>query len=137
MRAKNLALLARHQLASIVATAVDFSTMVLAVEVAGLSAVWGTVIGAFHGGVANFLANRYWTFSREGSLESSPVDQGAKYVIVSACSLLWNALGEHLLVRVGLHYVIARVLVAVSVGLLWNYPLHRGVVFAVGSKNKS
>jgi hypothetical protein len=49
--------------------------------------------------------------------------------MVAGASLGLNDLGEFLLVRAGLGYVVARVVVAVTVSNLWNYPLHKFFVF--------
>ena len=46
-----------------------------------------------------------------------------------------NALGEYgLHDRLGLHYFLARAIVAVAVSLLWNFPMHRYFVFRSTSK---
>lgn len=119
--------LGRHQAASLAATAADFSAMVALVELAGLSPVPAAALGAATGAVVNFLLNRRWVFR----VAHEPAGgQALRYSLVSAASAGWNALGEHLLFKVlGLHYVLARVLVSVAVGLGWNFPLQRAWVF--------
>jgi len=126
-RKKTIALLGKHQLASIVATVVDYSMMIVMVSVVGLTAVEGTVIGAACGATANFTMGRYFTFrASQGRAEG----QAFRYVLVSAASLGWNALGEHLLaVVLGLNYVIARLITGTIVSFAWNYPLQRYFVF--------
>jgi putative flippase GtrA len=126
-RLPTILLLGKHQLASIVATAVDYSMMIIMVSVVGLTAVEGTVIGAATGASVNFTMGRYFTFrASHGRAEG----QAFRYVLVSAASLGWNALGEHLLaVVLGLHYVIARLITGTLVSFLWNYPLQRYFVF--------
>lgn len=120
-------LLGRHQAASFAATAADFGAMVSLVELAGLSPVVAAAAGALVGAGLNFYLNRRWVFRVE---HEPAAGQALRYALVSAASAGWNALGEHLLFRVlGLHYVIARVLVSVTVGLGWNFPLQRGWVF--------
>lgn len=120
-------LLGRHQVASFVATAADFGAMVALVELAGLSPVVAAALGALVGAGLNFYLNRWWVFRVE---REPALGQAARYALVSAASAGWNALGEHLLFKVlGLHYVLARVLVSVTVGLGWNFPLQRGWVF--------
>lgn len=119
--------IARHQAASVVATAVDFGVMILAVSVLGLSPVSGTVLGAFSGALANFSLGRHWTFE---ATHAPAGGQAVRYAVVSGASLALNALGEHVLAGIlGVQYVVARALVAVTVSLAWNYPLQRFFVF--------
>jgi len=117
----------RFHVAALIATAVDFGTMILVVEAFHGSSVLGTVVGAAAGAVTNFLLGRFWTYRRE---DAALGGQALRYALVAAGSLLLNALGEYLLaVRLGLGYVLARTLVAVAVSNLWNFPLQSLVVF--------
>jgi putative flippase GtrA len=119
--------LGRHQLGAIAATAVDFGAMIALVEGATASPVLATAIGATSGGVTNFLLGRAWIFRRHSGHWAT---QAARYAFVSAASAGLNTLGEHLahdLAR--LHYLLARVLVALVVSLLWNFPMQRWFVF--------
>jgi putative flippase GtrA len=120
----------RHQLASLGATAVDFSVMIACVRWLDWTPVSGTVAGATCGAVTNFALHRHWTFTDH----ASPLPgQWLRYAAVSAASLGWNVLGEWLLAMVaGVPYVAARALIAAVVGGLWNFPMHRYVVFPVG-----
>ena len=119
--------LLRFHVVGLVTTLVDFATMIVLVEVAGLTPVASTALGALAGAVTNFLLGRFWTFS--------PTSLGARrqaqrYVVVSAVSLGLNVFGEFLLHEVlGIGYLLARVLVAISVSLGWNFPLQRRYVF--------
>ncbi|MBK6532465.1 MAG: GtrA family protein [Deltaproteobacteria bacterium] len=119
--------LGRHQLGSIGATVVDFGTLTLLVERFGLHPVSATALGALAGAVFNFTLARRWIFrDHNGSLGV----QALRYALVSGASLGLNTLGEYLLsTRMGFHYLGARVVVAVAVSLLWNFPMHRRVVF--------
>lgn len=121
-------LLGRHQIASIVTTAIDFLTMTLAVELLGLSPVLGTVAGATVGAVTNFQLGRRWIYEAQG--HDTAVNQGARYVLVSGASCGLNALGEYLLFNLlGLYYLAARAIVAVTVSFCWNFPMQRYFVF--------
>jgi putative flippase GtrA len=104
--------------------------MIVLVERVGVSAVTGTVVGASLGAVTNFLLGRGWIFRRHTGRWSG---QAVRYALVSAASAGLNAIGEHLGHDVaGLQYVVARVLVSVAVGLLWNFPMQRWFVFREG-----
>jgi putative flippase GtrA len=122
--------LGRHQTGAAIATAVDFASMILLVERAGFSPVLGTAVGASLGGATNFLLGRSWIFRRQTGHWAG---QALRYASVSAASAGLNALGEHVVHDVArLQYVLARVLVSIAVGLLWNFPMHRWFVFREG-----
>ncbi len=126
-RPKLLGLLGRHQVGALVATAVDFSTMTLLVSGFGLGAVLGTVFGASAGAVTNFSMGRQWIFR---AATGSALPQAGRYAIVSGTSLVLNALGEYALHdRLDLQYQLARVIVAVAVSVLFNFPMQRHFVF--------
>jgi putative flippase GtrA len=122
--------LGRHQIGALVATAVDFGVMIFCVERLGFSPVLATALGATLGALTNFSLGRAWIFR----LHSGKIDeQAARYVLVSAGSSGWNAVGEHVMHDLAhVEYVIARVIVAVSVSLLWNFPMQRRFVFREG-----
>jgi putative flippase GtrA len=122
--------LGRHQMGAAIATAVDFASMILLVERAGFSPVLGTAVGASLGGATNFLLGRSWIFRQQTGHWAGQV---LRYASVSAASAGLNALGEHVVLDLArLQYVVARVLVSMAVGLLWNFPMHRWFVFREG-----
>ena len=128
---RTVTLLSQHQLASLVATGVDYCIMIACVSLFGLSPVLGTVLGALCGGVTSFTLGRRWFFdARAGDVRA----QALRYSLVSLLSLVGNAAGEWLLVRAGVQYVLARVVASTTVGLLWNFPMHRHFVFRPDSE---
>jgi putative flippase GtrA len=97
--------------------------------VSGLGALpaVGTAVGAGLGAIANFVLGRAWIF-RAGSDRAS--SQALRYALVSLASLALNSAAEHALATVlGMHYIAARVLVAIGISLGWNYPMQRYFVF--------
>jgi putative flippase GtrA len=127
-----LGLLGRHQIASLISTAVDFGVMALAVQLIGVPAVPATVLGAGSGAITNFTLGRHWVYAA-GDDQAAP--QVARYAVISAASAGLNALGEYALHdRLRLHYLLARAIVAVAVSLLWNFPMQRYFVFRSTSK---
>lgn len=117
----------RAQLASIAATVVDFGTLFFATEILGVYYVISTGLGAFLGAITNFIVNRFWSFE---ATHVSMGPQAFRYGMVSLGSLGLNMLGvyaftEHL----GLKYGFSKVITALLVGLLFNFPLHRRYVF--------
>ena len=117
----------RHRAGALAATAVDFGIMIGSVEMLHLGPVVSTAAGALCGAITNFLLGRSWIFRRT---DAAARGQAIRYALVSGASLGLNALGEYyLVVRLGVAYVLARVIVATAVGNLWNYPLHKFFVF--------
>jgi putative flippase GtrA len=117
----------RHRAGALVATAVDFGIMIALVELLHLGPVVATVTGALCGSLSNFFLGRTWIFHRT---DARAAGQMVRYAVVSGASLGLNSLGEYyLVVRLGVGYVLARVIVATVVGNLWNYPLHKFFVF--------
>jgi putative flippase GtrA len=127
----SLAVLLRHQAASVVATIVDYSVMIGLVSVAGASPAVGTAFGAASGGGVNFFLGRRWIFR---STQAPPARQAGRYAVVSFGSLVLNTCGMHVLADI-LHYpyVAARLAVSFVVSLLWNFPMQRTFVFGAGA----
>jgi putative flippase GtrA len=117
----------RHQIGAIVATGIDFGTMSVLVSFLGLAAALATAIGAAVGGISNFLLGRHWIFSAG---DGHAGQQARRYVLVSAMSLGLNSGGEYILHdRLGIQYLLARVVVASLVSVGWNYPVQRSFVY--------
>ena len=123
---RTVALVGQHQFSSLVATALDYAVMIACVSLFGLTPVWGTVLGALCGAVTNFTLGRRWVFAAQGG---SVVGQALRYALVSGVSLLGNAGAVWLLGRTGMHYIVARVLGSIVVGIGWNFPMHKFFVF--------
>ena len=127
--------LAKHQAASLIATVVDFGTMIALVELGWLRPALATVVGATCGATSNFWLGRHWTFDATAGRARG---QALRYALVSATSLGLNALGEHVLAeRWKVQYVLARLGVALAVSVLWNFPLQRFFVFAARPESGS
>jgi len=123
--------LIRHQAGAAAATVVDFSVMVALVSCAGAPPAVGTAVGASCGAALNFALGRHWIFRALGGRSTH---QAARYALVSLTSLLLNTGGVQVLAGV-LHvpYVAARVVVALCVSVVWNFPMQRGFVFGKGA----
>jgi putative flippase GtrA len=119
----------RHHAASLIATVADYLVMILFVEVAGLSPVAATPIGAFSGAVTNFTLGRRFTYK---TTEVPAPSQAWRYALVSAGSLGLNTAGEYLFHHLlGIEYVLARMISSVIVSNAWNFPLQRYFVFSL------
>ena len=119
-------LVAKQQTAALLATAVDFAVMTACVGGAGMNPALGTACGALVGTVVGFVLGRRWVFR---ALESTAFGQAWRYVAVSLVSLVANAAGEALLVAAGMHYLAARPIISITVGLGWNLPMQQFFVF--------
>ncbi|MDP9149228.1 MAG: GtrA family protein [Myxococcota bacterium] len=123
--------LRRHQGAALAAGVLDFGAMILGVQELHLRAVSATVLGASLGAVTNFTLGRSWVFRAPSARDHSRVAmQGVRYALTATASAGFNALGEYVFHDVAhVHYLVARIVVAVAVGLLWNFHMQRRFVF--------
>ena len=116
----------RSQVTALLATAVDFGLLLILVEIVGLYYVGAVALAAAAGAVANYVANRMWAFESIGAV---PAEVG-RYVAVSTASLGWNVLLVWAITeQLGIVYLYSKVIVAILVGVLWNYPMHKYWVF--------
>ena len=118
----------RHATTSIMATIVDYMTMIVLVSLAGMRPVPATAIAASAGAVTSFTFSRYFTYH---ATHVAAGHQMWRFILVSGSSLGLNTLGEYLLHdRVGLQYILARVITSLTVSCGWNYPMLRFFVFS-------
>ncbi|HEX7229007.1 MAG TPA: GtrA family protein [Candidatus Binatia bacterium] len=117
----------RSQIAAISATIVDFSSLIFLVEIGHVWYVAATATGAFLGALVNFLLGRHWSFAvKDGAIHG----QVLRYTAVSIGSLVLNSVGVYLLTEdFGIYYALSKLITAILVGLLFNFPLHRRFVF--------
>jgi putative flippase GtrA len=121
----------KAQVSALVATGVDFGTLLLLVEKIHLAYPYGVALGALAGAITNFQMNRHWSFqAASGSVKK----QAFRYALVSAGSLVLNTLGVMLWTEFfQVHYVHSKILTSILVGILFNYPLHRDFVYRSGT----
>jgi putative flippase GtrA len=114
-------------IAALAATVVDFGTLTIWVEVLHQFYPIGVALGAAFGAITNFSLNRHWAFDAA----HAPVGkQAVRYGIVSLGSLCLNTGGVWLVTeKLHLFYMISKIVVALMVGFLFNYPLQRRFVY--------
>ncbi len=117
----------RAQIASAIASVIDFAVLIFSVEGVGIWYVAATAIGAASGAMTNYIINRHWSFrARAEGMRT----QALRYALVSLGSLIINSAGVYMVTELGgAPYVISKVIVSFLVGLLFNFPLHRRFVF--------
>ncbi len=119
--------MSRAQIASLVASTVDYGAIFILTEFFHVWYVIGTAVGALLGAAVNFVINRHWSFQ---ATRGSWRRQAHRYLWVSAGSLVLNTAGVFLVTeKLGLHYAFSVILVSLVVGVLFNYPLHRCYVY--------
>jgi putative flippase GtrA len=115
------------QLASAVATAVDFGLVFGMTELLGVWYVISVAVGAGAGAITNFLMNRHWSFAASHQDWRA---QAGRYALVSTGSLLLNTAGTWAITEwFGVPYAISVIGVSLVVGFAYNYPLQRHYVF--------
>lgn len=117
----------KAQLASLLATGVDLGIFSLLTHFAGAPFVAAGATGTLCGGVTHFMLSRNWVFSaQEGKWEA----QLNRYVFVWIGNFLLNFSGLWLISRyTRLKGLLAKVIVAVTVAVCYNYPLQKRFVF--------
>jgi hypothetical protein len=123
----------KAQLTSLLATGVDFLVTFLLLRWAGLPSTAAAgrvtaygVAGTICGGVTHFMISRHWVFNaREGEWTG----QLNRYLLVWIGNLALNASGLYLLSRAGLAPMLAKVITATTVAIVYNYTLQKRFVF--------
>lgn len=117
----------KAQASSLAATIVDFSTAILLTQVIGVWYISANIAGNVAGGLTNFFVNRQWVFEKEKDAVSL---QAVKYILVWGGNMVLNAGCVWLLVNYKiLDYVWAKIMVAIVIGVTYNYMIQKRFVF--------
>ena len=113
--------------ASVLSSVLDYTVTILLKEWMLVHPVISSIGGTVSGGIFNFFLCRHWVF---GAMDGQMVLQTRRYLITWAGNLLLNAGGVYLLIeQAGMHYLLAKTAIAVTVAVLYNYPLQKHYVF--------
>src|SRR5579872_3093844 len=116
----------KAQIASIIATGVDFGVTFLLLRFTGVFVVACGAAGTLCGGATHFLISRNWVFQAQ---EGRWAAQLNRYVLVWVGNFLLNVSGLWLLTHyTGLNGMLAKVLTAVLVAIGYNYVLQKRFV---------
>ena len=108
-------------------TLLDFATLVLLVELAGLSIPVSTFVAATAGAVVCFLMNKHVAFRDRTKVT---LHQVARFGLVAvAAALLMACAMKIVAVDLRLPYLAAKALCAAIVFVAWTYPAQRRLVF--------
>lgn len=114
-------------LGGVASTTADIAALVLLVEVLALSVPLAAFLASTVGAVVNFVLNKYVAF-RDRTPITLP--QLGRFGIVALATALLMALAMKLVaVELGVPYLIAKLICAASVFVVWTYPAQRRLVF--------
>lgn len=133
MNRKNIIEFGRAQVSSAIATASDFLTTAIVFHLTA-HVMMSAAIGATTGGIVNCAINYKWTFP---GAQRGKKTIAWRFLLVWAFSLILNTFGtdyavalyEWIAPRNLTAVMMCRVVVAVSVALLWNFPMQKKFVF--------
>lgn len=117
----------KAQYSSLISTAADFSVTLFLTQVVGVWYLLSSCTGTVVGGYVNYSLGRNWVFrSKNGPLRV----QLARYIVVWSGSLILNTLGLFFITEVlGFHYIISKAIIAVCVGMGFNFYFQKSFVF--------
>ena len=117
----------KAQVASLIASGVDFSVSWLLFNRLQAPYLASGVTGTICGGVTHFLISRNWAFSAQ---EKKWTGQLTRYVLVWIGNLILNASGVWLLYHIaGWNVWPAKIVTAVGIAVFYNYVLQKRYVF--------
>lgn len=117
----------KAQSASLLASVFDLLTTMLSVEFFGLWYIMASITGTLAGGWLNFVLGRSWVFKPARKRIRL---QLAKYLLVWTGNLLLVAGGVYIFTRfTGFNYLYSKILISLTVGLLYNYMMQKRFVF--------
>ncbi len=117
----------KANMASVLSSVLDYAVTILLKEWVQVDPVAASIFGTIMGGIFNFFICRHWVFRvPDGGI----FHQSRRYLLTWAGNLLLNAGGVYLLIeQAGLHYLVAKTAIAVTVAVAYNYPLQKHYVF--------
>lgn len=129
MNKHSISTFVRYQLASTVATFLDFAVTVILTEAASIWYLISTSAGSLSGGIAGFILGRKWVFNASSFHGGS---QALRYLIAWGGSILLNISGVYLLTNfLKFNYLHSKIITVVTVGIFFNYLLQKKFVFSI------
>lgn len=117
----------KANIASCLATLLDFGMMALLHQGFKLDVVISSVVASICGGVLHFMLSRTFVFQ---AYNEKPTKQAVRYMIIWIGNIFFNALGVYVLAeKSGVHYLLSKVISSFLVFVIFNYPMHKKFVF--------
>ncbi len=117
----------RYNASAYTASICDYGMFLFCLEILDLYYPIATFIGATTGAIIAFLLGRNWTFKNKDVVITK---QSMRFLLVVVGSILINTGGVYLVTELaGIDERISKVLVAVCVGICYNFPMQRYFVF--------
>lgn len=116
----------KANMASLVASGCDYMVTIIAVEFFSLNVVLAGILGTMCGGIIHFIMGRHWVF-RAGEVKVTR--QVKKYSLVWIGNLLINGTGMYVFTKLGVNYIVTKVVTSTLIGWAYNYPLQKWYVF--------
>lgn len=117
----------KANVSSSIASFVDYFITIFLVSMFRMDAIKASVCGTVTGGVVNFFVGRNWVFD---SKNKRVHQQASRYAIVWVGNLFLNTGGMYIVNKIlGVHYVLAKLFVSLTVGFCYNYTLQKRYVF--------
>lgn len=117
----------RHQVAAVLATSADFGIYRILYDYFETPPHIATIFSSLIGATISYTLGRYWAFKATNSRHTL---QMVKYGIVSLGSATLNSLGIFILFDLfGFHEMWSKVIVAICIGIPYNFSLHKRWVF--------
>jgi putative flippase GtrA len=118
----------RYNLSAGLATLIDFVILITLTEVFNLWYIFSAVAGAVSGGLLAFVVERNWVFNKKHG--NNVHKQALKYAGIWITSIVLNTSGLFALVEYfNMNYIIAKVIVAVLIGVGFNFISHKYYIF--------
>jgi len=117
----------KYNTVALLATSIDFGTFLFLKNVLGIWYVLSGFMGSVMGGIVAFILNRSWVFlSKDPNIKFQII----KYILTWWGSILLNTYGLFLLVEnTNISETFAKIMVAVVVGISYNFLLSRYIIF--------
>ncbi|MHA4810964.1 GtrA family protein [Flavitalea flava] len=117
----------KAQVASLVATLVDFLISLFLFRIVGIWYLAAGVIGTISGGITHFLISRNWVFQAG---DKKWHIQASRYLTVWTGNLILNSSVLFLLRNyAGMNFLLAKIVTAVGIAIFYNYILQKRFVF--------
>ncbi len=117
----------KSQFSSIIATTVDFVSLIIFTELLGIYYLISTAMASALGAIVSFFLGRHWAFKKA---DKNVYVQALKYAVVSGFILICNVGGMYLFTDIfNIQYIFSKIIVSIIIGIFISFPLFRYFVY--------